>query len=208
MISIVKPPCWPVRRGETKCSPPGTNPDCPSSVRKARGVHRGIHTAEAEAWGLFPCGACLRTRPASRPRAGSPPGLAPRRSQKWFAAGLSLASGLVGSRDPLQGRSASPVLGDALPVKSDSALCPNAGVAFLVFAPKDVSAFTRAITLAQPPRLCNAGLPFLSGKLMELDYGLIREESDDSSAIMIQVRLSTDVVTPLSYEAEMTFLNW
>ena len=93
-------------------------------------------------------------------------------------------------------------------MKSDGALCPKAGVAFLIFAPKDVSAFTRAITPAQPPQLCNAGTLFLSGKLAELGYGLIKKEGGDRSAVMIQVRLSTGIVILLSYGAEMTFLNW
>lgn len=90
---------------------------------------------------------------------------------------------------------------------SDGVLCPRAGVAFLVFAPKDASAFTRGITPAPPPRLCNAGTPFLSGKLAELDYGPIKEEGGDSGAIPIQVWLST-VITPLSYGAGTTFLSW
>lgn len=59
--SVVKPPCWALCRGGAKCSPPGTNPDRPSSVHKARGVHHGIYPAEAEAQGLFPCSAHLWT---------------------------------------------------------------------------------------------------------------------------------------------------
>jgi len=149
----------------------------------------GIHPAEVEveARGLSSCSPHLRTCPASHPDPHPPQGFAPGRSQKHFTARSSPASGTSGSRGPIQGCSASPVWGDALPVKPDSTLHPNTGVAFLTFAPKNISTFTLAVALVQPPQLSNTGAAFLSGKLMELDYGLIKEEGGDSGALLIQV---------------------
>lgn len=82
---------------------------------------------ELEAPGLCPCGACLCACPcaclASRPRPSSPQSLPPSPTQNWAAGGASHAPGAAGSGGPL-------------PVKLTSIICPKAGAAFLVSAPK------------------------------------------------------------------------
>lgn len=134
MNSVVKPPCWAVCGGEAKCSPHGPTPDLPSPVPEASSGHPGIHPVELELF-LPTHPGPLRAVLPDNPRHGL------QRGQAWPQV-------LWGPGTPSRAAVPCWLGGTPLPVKCDSALCPNAGVAFLLFAPKDVSVFTQTITAA------------------------------------------------------------